>query len=293
MTRDYTPEFNRIESRVKEENARMYLLDKILHADEMGITDALYGGREIVVSLTSHGKRLDEVCFTIESIMQQTCKPNKILLYLDEPDAVMPLPVTLQKQQKRGLTVLVTPENIKSYKKLLPALSNFPESVIVTVDDDAYYEFDLLERLIRAYLQDSSSIYAARTHVMTFDEAGRVRPYKQWSWCTGKSENPKRVFFTGVGGVLYPPHSLDGEVLNAKVFMDVCPTADDVWFNAMALKKGTLVCKIPTRNSSGNDFTLNSYVQDCGLAKLNVDQGGNDMQINTAYETYHLFEKLR
>lgn len=32
----------------------------------------------------------------------------------------------------------------------------------------------------------------------------------------------------GVGGILYLPHSLDKEVFNDDVFMDICLNADDV-----------------------------------------------------------------
>jgi len=47
-------------------------------------------------------------------------------------------------------------------------------------------------------------------------------------------------------------------VLNREVFTSICPTADDVWFNAMAIKKGTPIRKVVTRNTAGNDYLSNA-----------------------------------
>ena len=50
---------------------------------------------------------------------------------------------------------------------------------------------------------------------------------------------------TGVGGVLYPPHSLDEKMLDPSLFMALAPTVDDVWFWAAAVSKGTYVVPLP------------------------------------------------
>ena len=50
---------------------------------------------------------------------------------------------------------------------------------------------------------------------------------------------------TGVGGVLYPPHSLDEQMLDPAQFMALAPTNDDVWFWAAAVSRGTYVVPLP------------------------------------------------
>lgn len=45
----------------------------------------------------------------------------------------------------------------------------------------------------------------------------------------------------GVGGVLYPANSLDGEVVNSELFNRLAPTNDDIWFWFMAIKAGTRI----------------------------------------------------
>lgn len=59
---------------------------------------------------------------------------------------------------------------------------------------------------------------------------------------------------TGVGGVLYPPHSLDEKMLDASLFMDMAPINDDVWFWAAAVSRGTYV--VPLRKGCRRPFEI-------------------------------------
>ena len=69
---------------------------------------------------------------TIESIMEQTMKANRIILWLDYSFEKQPLPKALQLLQKRGLEIEYC-KDIRSYKKLIPALkkSLFPLQIYV------------------------------------------------------------------------------------------------------------------------------------------------------------------
>ena len=75
------------------EQRRNQLLEHILHDKECGVTDEKYFDHQVIVSLTTYGKRLYDVAFTIESIMQQSVKANRIVLWLeDRCDAHLPVP---------------------------------------------------------------------------------------------------------------------------------------------------------------------------------------------------------
>jgi hypothetical protein len=50
---------------------------------------------------------------------------------------------------------------------------------------------------------------------------------------------------TGVAGVLYPPNSLASEMLDSKIFMEIAPTADDLWFWAAAVANRTKIAPVP------------------------------------------------
>jgi hypothetical protein len=270
------------------ENRKNQMIEHILHDSESGITSEKYADHDIIVSLTSYGKRIYDVAYTIESIMQQSMKANKVILWLDDSYKGKMLPQSLVKQQKRGLEIAFCTD-LGPYKKLVPSLCRFPNDAIITVDDDAIYDYDLLERLIIPYLEDPSYIYCHRCHRMQFSEDGSILPYMQWMQNFNSNTPSHFNFATGVGGVLYPPRSLDEEVKNEKVFMDICKYNDDIWFKAMAIKKGTKVKKVFTRNPSCKEYVLNDKVQDIGLFNINTKGDMlNDKQIHDVFLAYKI-----
>ena len=274
-------------------NQKKYILEQnILYSQESGVTNEKYCDHDIIVSLTTYSKRIYDVHLTIESIMEQTMKANRIILWLDYCFEKQPLPKALQLLQKRGLEIEYC-KDIRSYTKLVPALKKFPNDAIITIDDDLVYEFDLLEKLIMAYQQDPSYIYCNRHHLMRQDAEGKLLPYMQWTWNHIGLDANIMNFPTGVGGFLYPPHSLDEDVFNKDVFLDICKYADDVWFKAMAMKKGTLSKKVYTHNPKGIEYIENESVQDIGLKNINT-QGDclNDKQINAVFNKYNLYQLL-
>lgn len=258
-----------------------------------GVSSDTYVSHNIVVSLTSYGRRLGDVSYAIESIMQQIVKPNRIILWLTNDD-MNHLPQALMHQQKRGLEIRPC-KDLRSYKKLIPALKLCSEDAIITIDDDILYEYDIVDRLIAAYKTNSEYIHACRAHRITFSSDGSLMPYNQWTWCISNVGPNRLNFATSGAGTLFPPHSLDEEVTNEDVFMDICKSADDVWINAMAIKKGTLVNKVQTRWRGGEDYLDNPAVQDTALYNVNAKENGlllNDKQLKDVFSRYNLYEKL-
>jgi len=260
---------------------------------EVGITDKKYFSSNVIVSLTSHGKRIHDVYLTIESLMQQTVKSNIIILWLGKKEFTMDnIPVSLKKLQKRGLTIEFC-EDIKSYTKLVPTLKKYPDDIIITVDDDMIYQYDLIEILLNSYRQNPKFICFCRGHLMKFKDDGTLEKYSNWSKYINDYWINKLNFPTGVGGILYPPHSLHSEVTNESVFMTLAPHADDVWFKAMSLMQGTLSRKVFTRSSKGVDFVpINGEVQkETALWKTNFTK--NDEQIDAVFKKYAIYELLK
>lgn len=267
---------------------RIWLEQQILHSPEKGVTDEKYCNHNIIVSLTSYGKRVNDVAITIASIMEQTVKANRIILWLDNSFQSKRLPVCLELLKKRGLEVKFC-KDIRSYTKLIPALKECPEDAIITIDDDLIYDYDLLEHLIIAYLENPNNIYCHRMHQMKIGNDGKILPYFSWNWECNDMEASHLVFPTGVGGVLYPPHSLDEEVFNEEVFLGICKYADDIWFKAMALKKGTKAQRVFSRTP--NSYVVNESVQDMGLININGGDNMNDVQLKAVFDKYQLYSK--
>ncbi len=271
-------------------NNRVDLLNYICHSSkEVGIIPEKYCDVEIIVSLTTYGKRLHDVYLTIESIMQQSRKANRIVLWLSEELKEEQLPMTILSQRKRGLEIHFC-KDIKSYKKLIPSLIKFPDDVIITVDDDVLYDYDMLDKLVSSYFVNPNYIYYNRGHKIKFISDKHIEEYNNWEWNSISLEASPLNFPTGVGGILYPPKCFNEEVFNEEVFFDICMFADDVWFKAMALLNGTQSKKVYTRNIKGEEYIENPNEQDLGLGSVNNLLKQNDVQIKAIFDRYNIYE---
>ena len=267
------------------------LQEHILYDESKGTTKHHYFPYQVIVSLTSYGRRVDLVAITIESLMQQTLKANKIVLWLDEGLKDVEIPVSLQNQVKRGLEIKYC-KDIRSYKKLIPSLRLYPEDAILTVDDDVIYPYDLMERFVKEHRANPHLILCSKLHRMRIGKGNKLASYREWEKGAPNLDVSILNFPTGVGGILYPPHSLDDEVLNEEVFMEFCSSNDDIWFKAMSMKKGTFSKRIPSHSVNGIDYIEDPDVQDIGLFHRNVDKNYNDEQIKSVFTKYNLYDLL-
>ena len=77
------------------------------------------------------------------------------------------------------------------------------------------------------------------------------KPYRKWRkyrwyhFLTKRIHTSFRNIQTGVGGVLYPPHSLKEEMLDEDLFTKIAPTTDDIWFWAAGVANGYPVIPVP------------------------------------------------
>lgn len=194
----------------------------------------------VIVTLTTFPQRIHEVHLAIGSILLQGFKPDGVELWLAReqfPAGEGSLPRKLRRLERFGLTIRWCDDQ-RSYKKLLPALAAHPEAILVTADDDAFLPPEWLGKLYAGHLERPDCVCCHRAHRIAFDESGRRLPYMGWASEITDVEPSPLNFFTGVGGVLYPPGSLHPEVARYDVAARLAPTADDVWFWAMAVRAG-------------------------------------------------------
>lgn len=282
--------FLNIEKRVYDNVVLVNTMRLAKDSTDSGISFDNYCNKQVIVSLTTYGSRLNEVYLAIESLMQQTLKANKIVLWLDERTKKSHIPNLLRFQQKRGLEIRYC-EDLRSYTKLIPSLKMYPNDIIITVDDDVIYQNDMIEQLVTAYMHDSSKIYFLRGHQIFFTGKRKLAAYCDWVK-KGAEGCSLFNFPTGVGGVLYPPDSFDGEVFNKNVFLKICPYADDVWFKAMSLKKGVLCEKVNAGYNPNDRMVYVDTAVNSSLANINVGGNKNDEQIDLVFAKYNLLQKL-
>lgn len=207
------------------------------------------GKSEITVSLTSFPEALPYAVQAIRSVLDGSMLPDRIVLYLDTwkfPDGSIPPELETLKSECPFFEVRFDPAPIRSYKKLIPALRDFPEDIIVTVDDDISYHRNLLRDLVRMHRRIPDAVIAHRVRRIIHNKPYSAwRKYKWYDFIFKRIRPGYANLQTGVGGVLYPPHSLDEAMLDPDLFMSIAPTVDDVWFWAAAVSKGTYVIPLP------------------------------------------------
>lgn len=265
-----------------------YLRDKTLNSTSKGISLENHSKEQIIVSLTTFGERIHNAYLPIESIMQGSMKPDKIILWLakDEFEG-KPLPITLQNQQKRGLEIAYC-HDLKQYNKLIHTLKEYPKASIITIDDDVIYEYDLLERLYNRHLDRKNVICACRMHRILTDEKHTPLPYMQWNLCIDNEGESILNFPTGVGGILYPPQCFTDEVFNSSVFMQICPKADDIWFYAMSRIAGTPAVLVKTGHPEGHYLPLPITDDALSLHNTSSVENGNDIQFKNVISHYNI-----
>ncbi|MBS0342323.1 MAG: glycosyltransferase, partial [Proteobacteria bacterium] len=232
----------------------------------------------LVVSLTSYPPRFPTLELTLRRILQQSVLPDETVLWVSSEDRQQ-LPQGVLALQHSGLTIRET-RDIRSYKKIIPVLERYPDSFIVTVDDDTAYPRDLTEVFVANY-RGNDEVLCRRAHKVTFDESGNPRPYTHWQFETAQ-ETGSDLFATGVGGIFYPPHSLAVDVLDEAGFISLAPLADDVWLFWMEHRAGATVRRVGPRYAVQNWPGCNEQ----GLFVTHNASGGNDPVIAALMARY-------
>lgn len=237
----------------------------------------------LVVSLTSFPARFADLHLTIRSLLRQSVRPDRVILWIS-PSYRPQLTRELLELAEQELLIM-DHEDIGPATKLVPALKAFPDDFIVTADDDLYYPPDWLSVLVSRHDQARPAVVARRAHIVKTDPAGLCMPYRQWERDTDRlaSTGPGEYLFpTGVGGVLYPPGCFDPRVLDEANLARLCANADDVWFFWMARLAGCRQIRTP------GEFRIINWPgsQKIGLHHGNVGNLGNDAQIAAMENAY-------
>lgn len=257
---------------------------------EYGVNTIEKRNKKVIVSLTSYGRRVQDILpYTLRSLLRQNYKPDAVILWLDDINWNSDnIPKKLKILQRQGLTIRFC-KDIKSYKKHIFALAEFPDDIIITTDDDFYYSRDFIKRLVEAYEKDPNRVYTHRAHRPVFSN-GTIMPYDKWEKLVyNKTSYP--LFPTTGGGCMFQKRLLYHDVLKEELFMKLCPTADDVWFYFMIILQHIPITVLPFK-----EFTMipldtfyqlshrNSSLQHQNRGRLSM----NDKQIKQMMDHYHL-----
>lgn len=242
----------------------------------------------VIVSLTSIPSRIDKVHYVIKSLLLQSYRPNKVILWLSDEDFPDKngLPETLLKLLSTDFEIRWC-ENLKPHKKYFYTMKENPDSIIITVDDDGFYRKNLIRDLVKSYEKYPNAISCTRAHRMIFNENNQLLPYNKWEYEVKNVYTPNKfIFATGVGGVLYPPNSLNKKVFNKELIYKLCLNADDVWLKIMSLLNNTPVVSIP---SSKCKYVVGiNNAEKVRLSKSNVLNSDNDKYLKDMFNYFNI-----
>lgn len=257
--------------------------------------ESLLGDADVVVSLTSHGSRLQTVHAAIETIAAGTIRPRRFMLWVDdesEKNTALRQP-GIKRLVHRGLEIAVF-RRIGPHSKYYPyvALEAQHTLPLVTADDDILYDRRWLSRLLEAHLERPDIIHCYRAHQFSLDDAGRPSSYRSWELCSTRRPS-FATFLTGVSGVIYPARFLEYIKNEGEEFLRNAPSADDVWLNSRAVKYSMRVSQLEAR---ARMFPTIVGSQKDALWRVNAPevsdstglQSGNDAQIRASYDEDNL-----
>ena len=205
--------------------------------------------QKVIVSLTSFPAAIPYAARAVQSILCGSILPDKVILYLtlsQFENKALPLELQNLADENPRFEIRDYPQDIRSYRKLIPAIKDFPDAIIVTVDDDVNYHPNMLRDLLELHKQIPHAVLAHRAKCIKPN-----KPYSKWKKYRWYHFLGKRIHTsfkniqTGVGGVLYPPHSLKSDMIDVDLFTKIAPTTDDLWFWAAAVANDIPVIPVP------------------------------------------------
>ena len=198
--------------------------------------------QRIIISLTTYPKRINTIWLTIETLLRQSVKPDKVILWLAKTqfqNGTEDLPENLLRLQSRGLTIRFC-DDLRSHKKYYFALQEYPNDLVILADDDMFYPRDTVRKLLKMHKKWPGDICCITCLVI---EPAVTSLPSQWRnpHLYERLEHSERIqAFTG-SGTLIPPAALHLDAYDREAIQRLCPHADDLWVTFMAYRKGTRI----------------------------------------------------
>ena len=218
--------------------------------------------KQIIVSLTSWKKRIQNVPMVIQSILTGTKPPDKIVLNLSTEefslkDKELPTYLLMLKETNK-IEINWVKENTKAFKKIIPTMKLYPESIIISIDDDIIYPEFFVEKMVSKY-----------------NETGNII-----TWWDSKINNIP--FVTG-DSTLYDTEKLTPFIYEKLTQEIINSNADDIWYSWCIRQLGLNITPITNYKSAKYFCHFND------IDRLSNGQYTNKNTIDIITKTYGKF----
>jgi hypothetical protein len=220
---------------------------------------------KIIVSLTTIPARIQHIQPVIDSILNQSVKPDSIDLFVPYQYNKRSLGVIDPGLLPEGVNIEWVENDLGPATKILPATLKYKgmqDLVIIYCDDDRIYDYNWIKRLTDIAKTDTNACVAESCFSVTYQlsrvawrdkrpiayrllrtlSLGLFRPYQKMNDYCDIAE--------GFGGVLVRPHFFCPEAFDIP---DILWTVDDIWLSGWLAINGHKILR-----TSGNNKGLSS-----------------------------------
>lgn len=227
---------------------------------------------KVIVSLTSFPARIRYVHLAIKSLMLQTYKPDRIILWLAEeqfPDKVLPKELT--DLCRYGLEIIWMHDIYGHKKYFYPVLNQQQNELVITFDDDIIYSPKVIQRLIKKHNKFKNCLICDRGQVININNL-----WNPGRWKTLSSEGVKvptyRMNPSPGAGCLIPYGAFLSDACNEQKIRELAYKNDDLWYMFMCVENSTKMIKTRKLHRT---FSLVEGSQEVQMATENVVQNKN------------------
>lgn len=237
----------------------------------------------VIASLTSYPARINLVWLTIKSLLLQSYKPDRIILWLaEEQFPTKKLPTNLTDLIKYGLEIKWMQDYYGHKKYYYPVKEQKKNEVVITFDDDILYSPKSIERLVCMHRKYPNCLVCERGQV--YEDKSVDNPGK-WVVISdvGVSTPTFSMNPSPGGGCLIPYGAFHSDALNEKYFRTLALKNDDLWYMFMCAQKGTRMIKTRKYHKT---FTIVEGSQTEQMAIENVIKNKNIQIIRGLQKAY-------
>lgn len=192
--------------------------------------------QNLIISLATYSLRFPTLPKVLNSLVNQSMKPWKIVVNMDDVDVKNITPEIQEYLDRDDFELILSPDAIRPHKKYYYTMLKYRKNPIITVDDDMIYNTDMVQSLYQSYKEHPDCISAMETVLVGFHINGKPKLKTSWKFHQIIEEPTHSIVAEGVGGVLYPPNILQLKK-NQKFEMYDFICEDDLYLKMLEVKK--------------------------------------------------------
>lgn len=197
----------------------------------------------VIASLTSYPARIPYVHLAIKSLMLQSYKPDRIILWLaSEQFPDKELPKELVELENHGLEIIWMHDIYGHKKYFYPVINQKDNEVVITFDDDIIYSKNAIKRLMKTHKKFPNCLVCERGQI--YDIKFEHNP---GLWKIISSVGVKKPTYSmnpsPGGGCLIPKGAFYIDATNEEKIRELAYKNDDLWYMFMCAQNKTKMVK--------------------------------------------------